>query len=577
MHGDNDPEIAAFFANFLGEGIRRIPPKPRRDGRLRQSTVAVDSAPIGLGGLALGLSGAAALIRDANAPPPGVRVPPSERTEEFYRMLEDIANDIMENGDDVEVASSREATPRLSPPTPPPASPRGFTAHGRLSNMASQEESDNPDEPEEETAPEPEAPELQKVAAESSSEYETDSDEESDVSDVVDATNVADIRYPPTDFGASRPEVDPENEIRVTVALNNGKTIMDKAAIDLDSSLEELFDLVETKTSKPVEVLITRHGVKLERDDITVRWSGLRDGDRIIAMYTAHPPAEDRVFQAVSPNSLAKAKFNKMFAKEEPVAMGAFGDVIAKAAGGAKDAGNGSYPSSQPLKSYLPLVQPSRGTSAHDEDIEEGSEDDAKVAPPRLDENWLGGLGLTAAIASGALNLNLAPPVPPSSEALDVPPDSGRWGMPAEFEDLGKAAQDDAGADRVSSNTPPQQLSKSAQALRKVGAFPAQPSLATVAGSATPTSSRLSDLSFAPTPSRKSVPATSPMVDREEFKKKMEDKQKANDAIWANIAATLEPVHPEMMKEPARRSFLSHTASAGSLKKKLPPMASTRR
>merc|ERR1719321_945218 len=98
---------------------------------------------------------------------------------------------------------------------------------------------------------------------------------------------------------------------------------------------------------------------------------------------------------------------------------------------------------------------------------------------------------------------------------------------------------------------------------RKVASSPPPPTSAALA-SPTPTSSRLADLSHAPTPSRK------PKVDAEDMRRKMEEKQKQNDDIWASIAASLEPAK----LEPTKRTFLSHTASAGSLRKKLPPSMS---
>jgi len=111
MFGDNDPEIVGFFDQFLGPAPRRASPAPPRGGLTRREERERRKRPdISTDGLAIGLAGAAAILEQGSAPR-GVRLR-AERTEAFNQMLEDMANDIMENGLPVEEARSVSPTPR---------------------------------------------------------------------------------------------------------------------------------------------------------------------------------------------------------------------------------------------------------------------------------------------------------------------------------------------------------------------------------------------------------------------------------------------------------------------------------
>lgn len=557
MFGDDDPEIASFFAKFLGNGVRRPPPATRRDGRLRPSRFSAVDAPIS-NGLALGLSGAAAILEDGSAPRVRVR---SERTEAFHQQLEDMANDIMLHGTRVEVASSREPTPR-SRPASPPLGPVGFTSHGEILGPLPQSlppvEQNDPDE----------GPLKPDDLEDGSDEYES-SEEDVPAVDLYPVTK----KYPLQDFGQARPiqvVAAPSNSIIVSVDCND-RCIMSEIEVDLDSSLDELFARVEARVGKPIPVLISRHGLKLERAELPVKWSGLQSGDTITAVYHTHPPVEDRIspsrakFQVISPSSSPNGKTSKLLSRvpnADPVSMGAFGNVIASATAAAGSA-TGAYPASGQVVSTN-LFAPREGTE------DEGDADDDAVDVP---DHWQGGLGLAAAIQGGDLNFNLVPPVPPMPP---IPPSSSEmWNspecMPDEFEDLPADAFTDPlhqadGTDSALLMPLPQH--------RKVPASP-PPTSATL-GASTPTSSRLGAASVADTPSRRSPGLQTPgpaRVDAEEMKKKMDEKQKANDAIWANIAASLEP----SQKEPTGRSFMAQTASVGSFGKKLPPSLQARR
>jgi len=427
-----------------------------------------------------------------------------------------------------EVIASLRPTP---PPSPPPAEP------------LPQDEEDS-DEPEE---PEPELPQDSNALEESSDEA---ADDEVDVARTyVPDVDVSPQRYPPTETpGYPRKVVQvapvavaPSNHILVSVILGTGKRILDNVEVDMDSSMEELFCRVESKISnKQVHNLITRHGLKLERAELPIKWSGLQDGDLITANHQVHPPVQDRLSPSRSLAAVAATndKLAKL-AKFDAVSMGGFGDVIANA--NAADASLG------------------------------------------LPSHW--DLGLTAAIGSGALDPNLVPPMPPRpstdpSDKVDRTPPVPAFSVstPDEFDDLSldawtAPAHESAGIevasqqDTASPSMPPEP--------RKVPASQPSPVAAGLA-LATPTSSRINDLcQNVFTPSRKlPAPIGQPKADTEERRKKLEEKQKQNDDIWANIAATLnEPT------QPAKRSLMSHTASAGSLGlgRKMPPMARTRR
>lgn len=588
MFGDDDPDIAPFFAKFLGEGPPRRAPPPRRDGRIRESRYAADVAPL-TNGLAIGLTGAAAILEDAARPAPGVRVR-SERAEIFHRLLEDMANDIMQNGPHIETifnTPSREATPRPSPRRAP-SPPQWQTSHGVVTGPDVPDVHRHPAELAEPLPPSlpsrgPLLPERQAEAQQADGLEESSNESaDEDVSDVVDITRAAGTKYPLMDFGASRPlTATPANHIRlsVDVELDNGSRVLDNMIVHVDSSLEDLFVQIEGKVGIDIPSLITRPSstcpaLILERAGLPIKWSGLQDGDLVTAVLhpePAVPSVQGRRFQVVTAphDSLADKWLSKRFPNTESVSMGAFGDTIAK---GADAEAAGAYPSTRAASTNLPLASHWQGIGGNDVDGD-GLE---------MLDHWQGGLGLTAAIQSGAVDLNLVPPIPPSAEAWDVcepsnampplptPPEC----MPDEFEDLPADAfitpQNHADgveglpqqvADLVSPNKP--------RPPRKVAASPPPPASAARASPAatTPTSSRLSDVSFAPTPSRRpqGQPRASPEPSAEELKKKLEEKQKQNDAIWANIAATLEPAQ----LEPARRTFMSHTGSAGSLGKKV--------
>lgn len=566
MFGDDDPDIAPFFAKFLRESTTTYPQATRRDGRVRPTRYGVDAAPI-TSGLALGLAGAAAILEDRAGPAVRVR---SRRAETFHRMLEDMANGILENGHHVPVIPSREVTPRS-------------------------EVSEPPLDPAELAEPLPHSyPPLVPGAPEEVDLLEEASDESSDESapDAVDVTPVAAVRspapvkYAPSDFGASKPlPSTPTNHMRLSVALKTGKRIFDNKDFSLDSSVEDIFALIETKIGKPISSLITRHGLELERSELPIKWSGLQEGDLITAVHHTHPPVDKRL----SPASLqkrAETELSKKF-QVSNLSMGAFGDIIATQAGipeppqppqPARGSVSKAYPGGQTTSGLLQQAYPGMETPAPA--IEP---DDAEAGSFALPDHW-GGLGLTAAIQSAGMNVNLVPPVPPGSEAAEmhqnlnkVPVLSPPTCMPDEFEDLpaDEFSTDNAwqlpqhGASLVSPVKPRQ-----AQARKAAESPP--PLAAAALASATPTSSRLSEnLSFAPTPSRKlQGPSGQQRADAEELKRKMDEKQKQNDAIWANIASTLEPAQQEITK----RTFLSNTTSAGSLGgRKIPPMARTRR
>lgn len=530
MFGDDDPDIAPFFAKFLGEGpASRVPP-PRRDGRVRKPRYTADIAPL-TNGLAIGLAGAAAILEETAAPRVRVR---SERAELFHQMLEDMANDIMENGvpRHVQVMSSREETPRSSASTPPVF----------------------PGWPVEEPAePLPQCLPLL-VPGESD---EADQLEQSS----VDSSDEGTPRFPPTDFGASIPVPDlPQNHIRLVVSsscemdhthgLWPSREVLAKINVDLDSSVEDLFKQIESKIGEhDIPSFITRSGLKLERADIPVKWSGLKDGDVITAMRRAKPSVEQRLFEVVTASKRLPGP------DTTPVSMGAFGDTIVQVAD--ETGTTGAYPSTRVTSTMPPLP-------SHWGEEDAGSE---------LPDHW-GGMGLTAAIQSAELDLNVVPPIPPDDEAFDeneehcmpTSPDC----MPDEFEELPADAFITPHSHAGNAQGASQQLVDSVSPSKprpphKVAASPMH-STSQALEAATPTSSRLSDLSYAPTPSRRTVgPQGKPRAGAEEFKKNLEEKQKQNDAIWANIAATLEPGQ--------QRTFLSHTLPGSGLGKKFPPMA----
>merc|ERR1719253_1759808 len=117
--------------------------------------------------------------------------------------------------------------------------------------------------------------------------------------------------------------------------MDDGRRVMNRIEVDLDSSLEDLFSRVEEKVKKDITTMVTRHGLKLERADLPLKWSGLQDGDCMSALYHKHPPSRERCFQVVtsSQESLAAARLSKTFPGSQPVSMGAFGDAIAQAPG----------------------------------------------------------------------------------------------------------------------------------------------------------------------------------------------------------------------------------------------------
>jgi hypothetical protein len=311
-------------------------------------------------------------------------------------------------------------------------------------------------------------------------------------------------------------------------------------------------------------------------------WSGLQDGDTITAMHKTHPSPNSRQFQVVSASldSLAAAKLNSKFSNSDAVSMGAFGDTIAQT--------TGAYPSGQATKknnlfqgftAEVPKAEAggSKGSELPDHWSSDfgRSGDDPEVSD--LPDYWSGGLGLTALLEQGGVNLDVVPPVPPrSDQASSIPVPTPPVCMPDEFEDLPEDAFITPHNEAVAAGeAPPQRLFESVSPSkprqpRKAAESPPPPAAVAMGSAGTPTSSRLSDLSFAPTPSRKPLgPAGQSRSEAEEFKKKLEEKQKQNDAIWANIAASLEPAQ----LEPTKRTFLSHTASAGSLGRKMQPLS----
>lgn len=169
MFGDDDPEIAGFFANFLGPSVtqrptRRAPaalppslaPVPVPGQTRREARAARDEKQKRLtDGLSIGVAGAAAILQEGSAPL-GVRFR-SEKAEAFHQMLEEMANDIMENGPEVTVAE--EISPRPTPIHSPRYSPRRSTAEGWPTF--------SDPEPEAEEAPEPPA---------TGSDYDSESD-----------------------------------------------------------------------------------------------------------------------------------------------------------------------------------------------------------------------------------------------------------------------------------------------------------------------------------------------------------------------------------------------------------------
>jgi len=103
MHGDDDPEVASFFASFLtakelyGDAPRRASPAPARTRRDRRNRPETD-------GLSVGVMGAAAIL-DQGSAPRGIRLR-AERSEGFNSLLQEMANEIMEEGrPDIQVRS----------------------------------------------------------------------------------------------------------------------------------------------------------------------------------------------------------------------------------------------------------------------------------------------------------------------------------------------------------------------------------------------------------------------------------------------------------------------------------------
>jgi len=459
----------------------------------------------------------------------------SERTEAFHRLLEDMANDIMQHGPPVHLKP--EISPRSRPPSPILV-PIDLAALGFS-----------------EPWPREVLPTGSDPAESEDANNESSVEDAEDVSDVHALGDVSAARYQPTDFGATKPllSVTPPDHIRLSITLNSGKRLesasgkrnLGDVEVALDSSVAELFAKVEAKVGKPIPTMITRHGWTLERAELPIKWSGLQDGDAITAVLHIHPSVQERRFEVVeaSDDTLASTRLSQRFPKEESVSMGAFGDTIAQA------------------------------TGMQVQDTEHN--DSGCNAGVRLPAGWLDGLGLTADIQGVAHDLGLVPPVPPSSEVFDAQESKAVPLMPTppdcilnEFEDFPADAfrtpQHYADASEALSEAAAALVSPSKPRLhRKAAASPPPPTSAALAA-ASPMSSRLSDLSLAPTPSRR-VPGAQ---GQEETKKRLEEKQKQNDAIWANIAATLEPAQLDTTK----RSFLSQTTSAASLGKKLPPM-----
>lgn len=585
MHGDHDPEIDGFLSGFLGEGSRRPQPARRRP---RGSNLATDELIDN--GLALDL---ADIARVGPRPKAKAR---AQRNEKFCQLLEDMANDIMENGPVTEVMPSREVTPRSSPASPPPEPAELDWSPEPSSPEPEEALPRRPDHPTRATWFPNKRPDHPADDASSHGDSSDGDDAKNEVSDRA-VFRVVEARSP-----AQRRVVEAEadsNHINVSVSLSTGRCILDKIKVDLDSSLEDLFVRAEKKLGKEVLSLITSHGNKLERADLPIKWSGLQNDAVITAMHSVHPSVEARRSERAASERGSPSRPPRHHAdgtdspSQEPVSMGAFGDEIAAmaakatASAGAERAAPGrdtavastsgaarktrfagfdmpSHWNGSSKKAATPEPPspdpPSPALPSHWLGASAARDDGAAEADEGLADHWLAGSSFAARLSGGpdagrALGAEAADsdadvvPIPPRSmgmHSLPIPPEC----LPDEFEDLpadawqtppshadGPFGHSQARAGALQGQSP---LKTELASLIKPRAARNLASPPPAEAAASPSPSKF-DLSLA-TPSRRTLgPPRQQRPDAEEQKRRQEETQKRSDQIWANIEATLGP------------------------------------
>lgn len=360
MHGDHDPEIDGFLSVFLGDGRSGAPQRAQPAGRRARQYNP--------------LSSVGALIEDGLAIDPedlarlGVAPkarPRAQRNEKFCQLLEDMANDFEANGPNTEVMPSREVTPRSSVASPPPK-PAELDWSPDPWDSPDKEEDDDLDEAD---PAEDEAEDGSSDGDASDAEVVSSGARDKVAFHTVEATRLDGLRTTST---SSFFPTEPSNQISVSVSLNTGRSILDRSKIDLDASLEELFARVEKKLGKDIQTLFTSHGLQLERADLPIKWSGLKDGDTITAVQNARPAVQERKVAASEHGSPSKPSTLRTFGidrrdvpSEPPVSMGAFGDEIAAVAKSAlEDSAVTSTPAPRKKTTFAGFDLPKKKTFA---------------------------------------------------------------------------------------------------------------------------------------------------------------------------------------------------------------------
>lgn len=525
---DDDSEISGFLDSFLGEG--KAPRKPR----VRHCTEQLRS------GLALHVQ-AGQVER---------KKPSARRDVVFHKLLEDMANDLMEKGTCAR-ASSREVSPR-SPRTSPvrEASPESE------SESVFRSSSPVPNDVDEDAPVKEDAQMEEEAEAEASEESEPE----------VDARRELQQESPQPhfrlqDFGGARSS----KYISISVVLNTGESVLKGYGFERDSPMVDLFARVQEESSKEIQALIGPHGEKLERAELPLKWSGLKNGDVITLIQQKHPKLEDRMVNlAPSPQSsktaksppvrthgLSKAWKTMDFPDQGPVSMGGFADTIVGVT-----ASRDSDISNAHAHSALP---DNRSGLTAEEDL--GGRDVAEDA--ELPSYWasMGMMNTNAETHSSEAVVSLKTNGKHMVEAtratqeeivhidndtdanhnLPIPPEVS----PEEFESLPGDAW----------TTPPHQNHNdesletvekgSMDVIPRKSPLPPRPSHnanSPIPSRATATPTKPMHDPVTSTPSRRSLgPPKMQRLDADSLKKRQEEMQKRSDAIWANIAASLEP------------------------------------
>mmetsp|Transcript_79004 Transcript_79004/g.123303 ORF Transcript_79004/g.123303 Transcript_79004/m.123303 type:complete len:517 (+) Transcript_79004:85-1635(+) len=501
---DDDSEIDGFLDSFLGE--TQAPRKPR----VRHCTEQLRS------GLALHVQ-AGQVVR---------KKPSSRRDVVFHKLLEDMANDLMENGTCAR-SCSREVSPRS--PRDSPVLERASSSTDPAPLFPTSPSKDSDEDP------------PTKEEAETKDEAEEASSEESE-SDVGSGRELQPESPQPhfrlQDFGGARAS----KHISVSVVLDTGAFVLKDYSFERDSPLVDLFTRVEEEACKEVHALIGPHGENLERAELPIKWSGLRDGDVITLVHHKHPKLEERrIDLAVSPTSgntrilppvrtcgLSKAWKTMDFPDQGPVSMGGFADTIV----GVQDTRASDI--NQPTSNS---ARPGHWSGTLDAKV--GSLESEFFDKAELPSHWLS-MGVQNAenaeivhISNGSKQIPSVP-MPPDVAADEfelLPADA--WTTPPHQNHNDQSLET---AEKGCIEEMPHKMKSPFPSRPSHNADSPVPSRVT----ATPTKSIYDSVTS--TPSRRTFgPPKMQRLDADSVKKRQEEMQKRSDAIWANIAATLEP------------------------------------